>query len=361
MRAAGYKPNNGLSDQRKAFQWLYKHLPGFGGDPENVTVAGESAGGLSVCVHLFSNQALFKRMISMSGTMLLMPPVSLDEAEENYQYALKSTGLAEDTAMDQLLKMDSRELVSKFTKSGTPLLLVEDGDILPTSFSFASIAGGKTPIAGQTWCEAAMIGDCQFDGSIQALRLLHRKKGIASAFGPSISSRLTSHPGLAERLLSTYDIRNGTEDEEALFRILQVANDINFYVPARLLSSTLSSKMKIYQYRFNEPNPWDGPWKGHATHILDIAFLLQNFNEFLDDETRSVAVQFAKDVLAFVYGDVPWKAGADTAKVLGPQGNIDVVEDLPENTGRRSTMIAFGNEFGYDILNDAVTTFMKGP
>ena len=45
LRAAGYKTNNALRDQRTALRWVRDYIKGFGGDPENVTVMGESAGG----------------------------------------------------------------------------------------------------------------------------------------------------------------------------------------------------------------------------------------------------------------------------------------------------------------------------
>lgn len=44
MAAEGYKPNNGLADQRLGLQWIRKHITGFNGDPERVTFIGESAG-----------------------------------------------------------------------------------------------------------------------------------------------------------------------------------------------------------------------------------------------------------------------------------------------------------------------------
>jgi carboxylesterase type B len=45
LRAAGYQINNGLRDQRVALQWVKEYISGFGGNPQNVTVMGESAGG----------------------------------------------------------------------------------------------------------------------------------------------------------------------------------------------------------------------------------------------------------------------------------------------------------------------------
>lgn len=44
MRDAGYKPNNGLDDQKLGLRWIQKHIAGFGGDPSQVTFLGSSAG-----------------------------------------------------------------------------------------------------------------------------------------------------------------------------------------------------------------------------------------------------------------------------------------------------------------------------
>ncbi|MFO0562850.1 MAG: carboxylesterase family protein [Polyangiales bacterium] len=67
--AAGANGNQGFEDQQLALRWVRDNVSAFGGDPSNVTIVGESAGGISVCLHLVApaSQGLFRRAISQSG------------------------------------------------------------------------------------------------------------------------------------------------------------------------------------------------------------------------------------------------------------------------------------------------------
>ena len=62
--------NNGLWDQTLALHWVKDNIRAFGGDPDSITIFGESAGSMSVGLHLISPQSkgLFKRVIMESGS-----------------------------------------------------------------------------------------------------------------------------------------------------------------------------------------------------------------------------------------------------------------------------------------------------
>jgi len=365
LHDAGYVANNAIRDQRTAMLWVKKYIGGFGGDPENVTLAGESAGAASCSYHLQSEQPLFKRIVLMSGSDLLIPPIPVEAAEKNYENAIKALGLESQPATERveaLLKMDGLSLLSD-TKA--PMLPVIDDELPLKPQSFDDFNTRKLNLPGTQWCKAIMVGDCQFDGFIQFLRLMHRKHGIGAAFCNSIQVSFSSGD-TAVKLLSAYGITTDLDDDTAFFKVLEVANDVCFYAPTVAYAQGLSKHMKTYMYRFNEPNPWEGQWKGHATHILDVAFLFQNFNEFLDQPQQQLAEEFAVKMLSFAHGSEPWEAWTGekrVAEVFGPQGKVQMLEDEPDKVGRRKVLFELAAEVegGMDRIVEAFNEFMRGP
>jgi len=97
--AGGPSGNYGLMDQQAALRWVQHDIATFGGDPHNVTLFGESSGGLSVLSQLASPGAhgLFERVIVESGAYTLTP-VSLATAEAAGQAFAASAGCADQSA-----------------------------------------------------------------------------------------------------------------------------------------------------------------------------------------------------------------------------------------------------------------------
>lgn len=166
LRKAGYNANNGLRDQRVALEWVKKHIQDFGGDPDNMNVAGESAGAASVTYHLHSEKPLFKRAIVMSGSFILLPALPYDVHEENYKQAIAALGLANATPEERiriLLETPGQDLLSKLPPS-VRFVPALDGDIVPSGVTYAQVGdkGANVP-RGKTWCDSLLVGDTQMD------------------------------------------------------------------------------------------------------------------------------------------------------------------------------------------------------
>jgi len=127
----------------------------------------------------------------------------------------------------------------------------------------------------------------------------------ATTFKDSLTRSLKSAEAAAQ-VMDAYGITETLEREDAILRIMNFGNDISFFVPVLNYGHMWSGN--AYLYHFNEPNTWDGPWKGHANHILDVAYVFQNYNDRLTSEQREVATQLAKDFITFANGKAPWPA-----------------------------------------------------
>lgn len=71
--------NYGLHDQRQALEWVSKYIEGFGGNPDNVTIQGTSAGGVSCHIQSIFPQRKFQRAICASGTIPSLAAQPLEE------------------------------------------------------------------------------------------------------------------------------------------------------------------------------------------------------------------------------------------------------------------------------------------
>lgn len=117
--------NLGLLDQIEALRWVKREIASFGGDPENVTVFGESAGAISIqALLLWGPRGLFKRAFLGSGTMGTHPAPPISLAPQKYFDALcahlgiPNAELPAAETVERLRKISTQELLDAAAKVG---------------------------------------------------------------------------------------------------------------------------------------------------------------------------------------------------------------------------------------------------
>ena len=142
--------NLGLMDQMMALKWIHENIEGFGGDPDNVTIWGESAGAGSCALLALvdGSQEYFKQAILQSGSP--SQTISPEEAMENTDDIMEALGC--ETVAD-LQKIDARELVDAATDLLTLRIFPErDGYYLPSDPWEAYESGAAKDIAFLQGC-----------------------------------------------------------------------------------------------------------------------------------------------------------------------------------------------------------------
>lgn len=188
--------NAGLKDQVMAFQWIQKNIAKFGGDPNNVTIFGESAGGASIQYHLLSplSQGLFQHAIMQSGSALNQWTINNRDNAIDRAFRLgKALGcdtkdtnkllqFLREVPVNDFLTTANSVLTEDEILSGFSLLLVPCVEVPATSHSFLPALPLDLLKQGKFAKVPTIIGSTSAEGNISSTMFKLSEDSIANEY-----------------------------------------------------------------------------------------------------------------------------------------------------------------------------------
>ena len=265
----------GILDQILALQWVQKNIEMFGGDPENVTLMGQSAGSISVTTLMSVPQAkgLFRRAIAESGA----PNLCLTR-EDAANITRKFMKLANVTSVEGLRRLNAFELIdvqgmllkdAGLSASNT-FAPVIDGQVLPEdpflALNNGSAAGihlllGTNRNEFRLWLYLSPIL-----AYVPPEALLVVIPDVDSVFGGQMAmAGILARYHLSQPLAWPNDLT------------MDILTDTEFWIPQVRMAEVQSKHALTWMYRFDWPSPFENGKLG-ACHALELPFIFHNFN-----------------------------------------------------------------------------------